>query len=307
MRLGERIARETLDLSPYLPRHGFGITLLPAVAEKLLLDALEFPPGAKLARHAATQDVGLGQVETGEVVGHFDHVLLVYHHPVGFFHELAHHGMNVLDAVRMVMALDIFAHHARSGHAGPYDGTCRHQRDVIVAAEFVEQHAHGRRFDIEAAHAAPFPEQAIHFRVCLELAGAPDIDFDAPGSFHEFDGVLDVSQAALAEDVELVNAQILGPVHVEMRDRKALGRQIGGCVRINGQFGDQHATRMDRQILGHILNALGVAENEPGEFVPVAVFEGMFYEHVDFVFGQTEDFAELTDHGTPLESVECGQ
>jgi hypothetical protein len=58
--------------------------------------------------------------------------------------------------------------------------------------------------------------------------------------------------------------------------------------------------RVDRQILRHILNALGITENEPGELVPVAVLEGVFYEHVDFVFGQTEDLAELADHGAPL-------
>ena len=51
-------------------------------------------------------------VEPGEVVGHLDDVLLVYHDPVRFWHQFEEDGVGVVAPFGVPVPLDVGAHHA---------------------------------------------------------------------------------------------------------------------------------------------------------------------------------------------------
>ena len=62
-----------------------------------------------------------------------------------------------------------------------------------------------------------------HFLIFLDGGDVVDIDDLSLVVADEFDGILDMSEAALTEDIVLVVAPVFGAIHVEVCDGKALG------------------------------------------------------------------------------------
>src|SRR5690606_37931209 len=140
--------------------------------------------------------------------GDFHHVFLVHHHAVGFFELLLEYRVRIGYRRRVVVALDEFGHHAAAGHTGPDDGRGGNQRGVIVAPQLGEQLPHGGALDVEAADGVGALELGGNLRVGEEPLGAVRVD-DLPGVLpHDLAAVLDVADAPLAQDVELLEAEI---------------------------------------------------------------------------------------------------
>jgi len=149
--LRKGVAREGFDLPPHLPCQLFGMAHLPAVGKIFLFDLFELPERTVFPRHGAPEHIGFGQVQSGKMVGHFDYILLVHHHAVGFAQLLLHDGMEVGEIVGVVKSPDVLAHHSRFGHTGTDDRTGRHQADVVVAPQLFQQSAHGGALYIKTA------------------------------------------------------------------------------------------------------------------------------------------------------------
>ncbi len=189
--------------------------------------------------------------------------------------------------------MDVFAHHSRAGHAGPDDGACRHKRQVVVATELGEQAAHGRTFDVEAADGfRPF-ELSLDFGIFLEFRDVVHIHLYSAVLPDDAGALFDMSDAALAQDIQLFEPDVLGHIHVPLGGGKSFGRQVQRRIAGNGLFGDQHTAGMDapavgktRQFFGHLQDACGDVVIATGSF-------GHFHQPVYFGFGQPVNLAEL--------------
>ena len=111
MRLRERIARKRLNLPPDLLGQRIGIALSLAVVEKPLGHLLKLTLVTHLMTHHAAQHIGFGQVQSGEIMPHLEHVFLVNHHAVSLFEKLFQDGMLIVHRLRMMEPLDVFLHH----------------------------------------------------------------------------------------------------------------------------------------------------------------------------------------------------
>ena len=75
-------------------------------------------------------------------MAYLEHILLVDHHSVGLAEKLFHHGVDVLEFIRVMEAVDELAHHARACHAGTNDRAGSHKSKVIITFELLQQPAH---------------------------------------------------------------------------------------------------------------------------------------------------------------------
>ncbi len=113
MSFGKGISGKALDLSPDLGAQLLGVSFLFAIVEELFLNLEKFLSRSELPRHSPPQHVSFAQRQPAEVVGHFDHVFLVDHHPVGLGHDLQQDRVGVSAPFRMAVPQDVFPHHAR--------------------------------------------------------------------------------------------------------------------------------------------------------------------------------------------------
>ena len=83
--LGKGVIGKTLDLLPHTFYQIVGITTFGTIGEKFIFDLSKFVALFEFPRHAAAQNIRLGQRETCKKVSHFYYILLVHHHAIGFF------------------------------------------------------------------------------------------------------------------------------------------------------------------------------------------------------------------------------
>jgi hypothetical protein len=122
--------------------------------------------------------------------------------------------------------------------------------------------------------------------VVFERLNLMNVDVDSSVFFYVDNGVFDVSKSALGEDVELGDAEVFGFEHAKLYHGKSFGWQEGGAVVVDVYFGDQDAAHVDAEVVGEVVDAMGVFE-EGGIF-----FGGVFVEQrIDFGFGEAKDFA----------------
>jgi hypothetical protein len=74
-------------------------------------------------------------------------------------------------------------------------------------------------------------------------------------------------QPPLAQDVELVQPQVLGLEHAELRGGEALGRQVQRGVVGEGLLADQHTAHVDAQVVRMLVEVLRVAQDGAGDAV----------------------------------------
>ena len=118
-----------------------------------------------------------------------------------------------------------------------------------------------------------------------------------------------MAQAALAQDVELVQPQVLGLQHAELRGGEAFRRHVQRGVVGQRFLGDQHPAHVDAQVVRVLVQVLPVAQDGARHLVQVAVALGRVRvgERIDLVRGQAEDLAQLADHRAVLVGAVGGQ
>ncbi len=129
----------------------------------------------------------------------------------------------------------------------------------IAFAGFLLQKAHGRAFDVEAAHGFPPGERFLRGRIILRR----------PGSFvrgiavfaQVGHGVTDHSEASVAQQVDLHKPGVLHAVLVPLEDFHAFCRALHGNICINGPRRDHHPARMNRKMTGKPGDAGGNGNN----------------------------------------------
>ena len=196
--------------------------------------------------------------------------------------------------------MDVFPHHARMGHTRPDDGAGRYQGLVVRATQLAQQAAHPRTLDVEATAGLGLEQLAAYQFVLLQHVDLVDVDVNATVAFHHLHRVADVSDAALAEDVDFDEADLFCRIHVVLRRREALGRQVEGGIIRNRVFRDQHAAGMDGTLAWEVAETRGEAEDAASEFALSGKSLGVAFHLVDFTLGQTEHLAQFAVEGVVL-------
>ncbi len=320
-----------------------------AVGEEFLLHGPELGPLAEACRHAAPEQVGFLQVEARVEVRHLQHVLLVHHHAVGLGHDLQQLLGCALHASGIVVAQDVLAHHAAFGHAGTDDAAGGHQGEVVLHAQLLQQHAHGGAFHIEAAHGVAGAQQLLDGGVLLECGdvvnvqrmptrwvdgtgakhqhitfghfplssgegrgeghSSPLLGRGAGGEGHHLHRIPNMPQAALAEDIELVQAEVLAFQQAELHHGKALGRAEQRAVVRYRPVRDHDAAHMDAELVRHADEFFRVAHHGLRHLVQVAaaglltwfsasISTTAFAQSIDLFRRKPHGLAQFA-HGTP--------
>ena len=304
MALGKGVAGKAFDLPPYLGDHVGGVALVGGFVEEGLAGLLELLARPEFARHPPPQHIGLPEVEPGEPVGHLDHVFLVDHDAIGLRHNLQQDGVGVTAPLGEPVPLDVGLHHPAARHARPDDGAGGDQAEVVVDPQLAHEHSHGGRFHVEASDGLGFPQQVLHPRVGLEPLHVVDVDVGRRvGLRDEVEGVLDFGEAALGQDVEFVEGEVLGDHHVVLRGGEPFGRQERCAGPVDGSVGDQDAAGVDGDLVGEIAEDAGVADDGAFHFAQPRRVEPPAGQRVDLVLGQAEHLAELPHHRPVLEGV----
>jgi hypothetical protein len=88
------------------------------------------------------------------------------------------------------VAQDVLTHHAALRHARTDDAAGRHQRGIVLHAQLLQQHAHGRALHVEAADGIARAQQLVDLRIVLEAFDGVDVDrFAECGMMNERCGV----------------------------------------------------------------------------------------------------------------------
>lgn len=145
-------------------------------------------------------------------------------------------------------------------------------------------------------------DQSPYDGVVFKRLNLVNIDFDSAVLFHVDNGIFDVSKSALGEDIELGDAEVFCFEHAKLYHGKSFGWLEGGAIMVDVFFGDEDAAHVDAEVVGEVVDAMGVFE-QGGIF-----FGGVFVEQrIDFGFGQAKYFAEFSDNGIALKCAIGGQ
>ncbi|MCY1493744.1 hypothetical protein D9M68_275870 [compost metagenome] len=273
-----------------------------------------------LLTHGAAQKIGFAERVAREHLGDLHHLLLVDDNALRFLEQMVDLRMNRLDFFLAMFASIVdrdVLHRARAIE--------RHQRDDILDA--VRPHA-----DQRLAHAGAFHlEHANRFAARQHLIGlrvierdARQINFDA-ALLHEIDGDLQNGQGLQAEEVELDEARLLHPFHVELGDRHVGARiaihrhelrqrtvtdhdtgGVGRGVAIEAfdLLGDVEKPRDDWLLLGFLLQAW-LFLDRLGERRRIGrVVRHQLADLVDLAIGHFEHAADVAQCGTRLQRTE---
>ena len=144
--------------------------------------------------------------------------------------------MEVLELIGMVVAENIFLHHPALGYSRTYDGRSRHQRFIVITLQPTQKSPHGRAFDIKAADGLSLSQIRITHLLILGKGGIAYVHGNPAVLFNEPYRFVNVPDAPLGEDIELVKTNLLGDMHIKLHYRKAFGRQLQCCKIGNGVF-----------------------------------------------------------------------
>ena len=252
VRLVEAVARELVDqledvggfraLHALLDRAGHELGLL------LGHDGLVF------LAHGLAQDVGLAQRVAGHHLGDLQHLLLVDDDAVGLLQDRLQHGMQAVDGLLAVLAVDVggdVVHRARPVQRG-------HGHDVLeaVGLEALEALAHARTFQLEHADGVGLGQQLVGLAVVE--GDLEEIDVDAAAALDQGQRLLQHGQRLEAQEVELHQARRLHQLPVVLRDGEArLGIAVERHQLVEGPVADHHAGGVRGGVAVEALELLG--------------------------------------------------
>ena len=204
----------------------------------------------------------------------------------------------------------IFTHHSRLRYPRPDNGAGCHQGAVAVAAKLGEQSAHGRTLNIETAVGLTRFELVQHLSVLFEIIHPVYIHLNPTVPADNFSALLDVPDAALTEDVQFLEAQCFGHIHIPLGGGKSFWRHIQCCICGQWLFRNQHSTCVNASQVGKIHQATPGLINVPGNMIIVQIAPGILYQLVNLFFGQSIYLAQFSEYGTVPEggdgSDQCG-
>ena len=189
--------------------------------------------------HGAAQQVGFAQREARHHLGDLHHLLLVDDDAVGLLQDRLQHGMQVVERLLAVLAVDVGRDVVH--RAGAVE---RHHGDDVLEAvglEPLEAFAHARAFELEHAdRIGPAPAARSS---CVSSSGElGKIDVDAAAALDELDRLLQHGQRLEAEEVELHEARRLDQLPVELGDGEArLGIAVERHQLVERPVADHHA------------------------------------------------------------------
>ena len=96
--------------------------------------------------------------------------------------------------------------------------------------------------------------------IVFERLNLVNVDVDSAVLLNVDNGIFDVSKSALGEDVELGDAEVFGFEHAKLYHGKSFGWQEGGAIVVNVYFGDEDAANVDAEVVGEVVDAMGVFE-----------------------------------------------
>ncbi len=170
--------------------------------------------GLDLLAHGAAQQVRLAQRIAGEDLRDLHHLLLVDDDPERLLEHRLDLGMDVFGLRALVLAVAIdrdVGHRPRAVE--------RDQRDDVLEAVrlHVDQRpAHAAAFQLEHAHGLGPAEHGVG--LCVVKRDLQEVDGDA-ALCEELRRLVEHGKRLQAEEVELHEARLLDPFHVELGDR----------------------------------------------------------------------------------------
>ncbi|VCU09306.1 hypothetical protein RHODGE_RHODGE_02480 [Rhodoplanes serenus] len=195
---------------------GLGLRGLDPTLDRPLAEqgALLVHLGADLLAHGAAQEVGLAERVAGQHLGDLHHLLLVDDDPEGLAQDRLELGMDVVGALLPVLAGAVgrdVGHRAR-----PVERHERHQILQPIGPHVDQGAAHAGAFHLEHADRLAARQHVVGLLVVDRDVGEIDVDATPPQQLH---GGVEGGQRLQAEEVELHEARLLHPFHVELGDR----------------------------------------------------------------------------------------
>ena len=117
------------------------------------------------------------------------------------------------------------------------------------------------------------------------------------------DGVPNLTEAALAENVKFVQANVFCDHHVVLRGGKPFRWHEGAPKVMQRPIGNQYAACVNGKGIGEILEVARVPYHEVFHFVRTDGIDFTVGDPVDVVFGQAKYFSQFSDYGAVLESA----
>src|SRR4051812_44679563 len=112
--------------------------------------------------------------------------------------------MQVIEVVWMVVPVDVLTHHPALGDSRPDDGTGSDQRKIIVALEFHQKLPHRGTLNVKTSDGIGLSDLLSDQRILFEGLHVADVDINSTILFDQINGFADMTETALAENVQLV-------------------------------------------------------------------------------------------------------
>ena len=275
---------------------------------------------ADLLAHGATQQVGFAERIAGEDLRRLHHLLLVDDDAEGLAQDRLELGMDVVGLLASVLARAIgrdVRHRAR-----PIE---RDQRDDVlepVRAHVEQRPPHALTFQLEDADRFGARQHGVGLLVVERDRRELDLD---PAPAHQLDRGLQHGQRLEAEEVELHQARLLDPFHVELGDRHrrfriAIERHHLG----ERPVADHDAGGVGRGVAVQSFELLGDVEGAPHHRIAVArrlqarlvvdgaaerdrierVLRHQLAELVDLAIRHLQHAADVAQHAARLQGAE---
>src|SRR5690606_15039437 len=107
------------------------------------------------------------------------------------------------------------------------------------------------------------------------------------------DGLLDLGQSTLPQDIELEYPHVLRNDHIELYRREPLRWQGGRRKAMCRSLQYQNTRGMHTDVVGHSVDIGGVLQDQFGELVQGSMIEPPNTQLIDLLLGQAEDLAQL--------------
>ena len=204
-----------------------------------------------LLGHGAAHQVAAAVGIAGQVAHNLHHLLLIDHAAVGHVQNRAELFRFIVDAFRVLLALDI----PGDGVHGPWTVEGNGGDDVLEAGGFHvgQEGGHAAAFQLEHAHGVAGGNHLIHRRIVhgdvlgLHVHAVP---------VHHVQGIADHGQRAQAQKVHLQKAQPLDGAH-GILGGDDLVVALQGNILHHGLAGNQHARGMGGGVAGHAFQRHG--------------------------------------------------
>ncbi len=122
-----------------------------------------------------------------------------------------------------------------------------------------------------------------------------------PVLFDDGGCIADMADAALAEDVEFLETDFLGHIHIPLGGQEPFGRKIERRISGHRLLGDQHAAGMDASHVGEIGDLCSDLEDPVEDLAAVETVRRFIDQQVDLLLRQPVYLAQFTEYRTSPE------